>query len=367
MPGAADLTAHIVRESPVVRSPRVLQLQGMFDIPPAQKTWLEWDVRLPLGEREWNIGLIVGPSGAGKSTVARELFADAVVRDFDWPADRAILDAFPQALPTKDVVAALSAVGFGSPPSWLRPYRVLSTGERFRATVARALAERSGLVVIDEFTSVVDRQVAQVASHAIQKAVRRAGRQLIAVTCHYDVLDWLQPDWVYQPHSGEYQWRCLQRHPPMDIRVYPVHRAVWSAFRQHHYLSGELLPSAHCFGAWVGEECVAFTSYRHFPHPRCRDIKMGHRLVVLPDYQGLGLGGRLDDWLGEWLRERGFRYRNTVAHPAMVRYYARSPRWRLIRHAASLASGRRNASFAAAQTMPRRLGLLTFEYVPEAA
>lgn len=176
MPRAADLAAHIVRESAVVRSPRVLQLEGMFDLPAAQKARLEWDVRLPLSERAWHVGLIVGPSGAGKSTVARELFGDAVVRDFAWPADRALIDAFPAALGIKDVVGCLSSVGFSSPPSWLRPFGVLSTGEQFRATVARALAERHGLVVIDEFTSTVDRQVAKVASHAVQNTAKRASR-----------------------------------------------------------------------------------------------------------------------------------------------------------------------------------------------
>jgi ABC-type ATPase with predicted acetyltransferase domain len=35
---------------------------------------------------------------------------------------------------------------------------------------------------VDEFTSVVDRQVAKVASHTVQKAVRRQSRQLVAVT-----------------------------------------------------------------------------------------------------------------------------------------------------------------------------------------
>ncbi|MEV1247900.1 hypothetical protein [Nonomuraea sp. NPDC049750] len=63
----------------------------------------------------------------------------------------------------KDIVALLGAVGLSSPPAWLRPYRTLSNGEAFRASIARALAESGDLVVIDEFTSVVDRQVAKVA------------------------------------------------------------------------------------------------------------------------------------------------------------------------------------------------------------
>lgn len=66
-----------------------------------------------------------------------------------------------------------------------------------RVDIARTLLSEKQLAVFDEFTSVVDREVAQVASYAISKAVRRTKKQFIAVTCHYDVIDWLEPDWVF--------------------------------------------------------------------------------------------------------------------------------------------------------------------------
>ena len=96
------------------------------------------------------------------------------------------------------------AVGFGSVPSWLKPFDVLSNGEKMRVELARAMLQ-SDFVVFDEFTSVVDRQVAQTASMAINKAVHRMNKQFIAVTCHYDVLEWLQPDWVFDTN----EMRCF--------------------------------------------------------------------------------------------------------------------------------------------------------------
>ena len=69
-----------------------------------------------------------------------------------------------------------------------------------RVDLARALLEKN-FVVFDEFTSVVDRQVAQTACLAIQKAVKRANKKFIAVSCHYDILDWLQPDWVFDTNT----------------------------------------------------------------------------------------------------------------------------------------------------------------------
>lgn len=322
----------IRNEVPIVTTPRVLQVAAIFDVPPAQTSVVSIEADLPLHERPWHVGLIVGPSGAGKSSTARALFGDALCDGFDWSHDRAIVDDFPADLAIRDITGLFTSVGFGSAPAWLRPFRVLSTGEQFRATLARALAETyttRDLVVFDEFTSVIDRQVAQVASHALQKTIRRMDRQFVAVSCHYDIIDWLQPDWVFQPHTGAFVWRSLQRHPPLPLAIHQVDRAAWRLFAPHHYLSSELHTGAKCFGAFLDNgDCVAFTSYIHFMHPRTDNIKMGHRLVVLPDYQGLGIAGRLDDWLGQYLYDRGLRYRNTVAHPAMIAYYSRSPRWR---------------------------------------
>src|SRR5215813_6358040 len=112
----------IRRSVPVEQTFRVRQLEGMFDVPPSKRSEQTWTVSIDLPE-QWNIGLIVGPSGAGKSTVARELFGDGLVRGWDWPEDKSILDAFPTGTSIRDIVDVLSCVGFSSPPSWVRPFR----------------------------------------------------------------------------------------------------------------------------------------------------------------------------------------------------------------------------------------------------
>jgi GNAT superfamily N-acetyltransferase len=351
---------------PVARSPRVLQVAGMFDLPLEDKASLTLRASLPLGERPWSIGLVTGPSGAGKSTLARHLWPGAMAGRHDWPADAALVDGFPASMGIREVTGLLSAVGLSSPPAWVRPYRTLSNGEAFRADVARALAGRDGLVVIDEFTSVVDRQVAKVASHAVQKAVRRSGRQLVAVTCHYDVEDWLQPDWAYDVAAAELSWRQVQPHPPVRLGVHAADRSLWPLFARHHYLSAGIHQSARCFAAFHQGRPVAFAAYLHFPHPRAKNIKVSHRVVVLPDWQGLGIGGRLSEWLGQHLHEQGLRFRATTAHPARIAYYARSPRWRLQPSAAPPGvHGPRSAGrFRASQGALRRLSTRTFEYAP---
>ena len=172
----------------------------MFDVEFAGETVRRWDVDLPLPD-DWAVGLIVGPSGSGKTTIARQLFgADLVDRGlaYAWPADASILDAFPEALDVRTITDMLYAVGFGSVPHWLAPYRVLSTGEQFRATLARLMLDGDGdLVVCDEFTSPLNREVAQSVSIAIGKTARRAGKRFVAISPHADIAPWLLPDWTY--------------------------------------------------------------------------------------------------------------------------------------------------------------------------
>ena len=95
---------------------------------------------------------------------------------------------------------------------------------------------------------------------------------------------------------------------------------------------------------------------------------MGHRLVVLPDWQGLGIGGRLDDWLGQHLYDQGLRYRNVIAHPVMIRYYAASPRWQeTAPQRKTLSTGASRNSLRVAALDPRALGTRSYQYVPPKA
>src|SRR5690606_32144857 len=151
---------------------------------------------------------------------------------------------------------ACQAVGFNTIPAWLRPFAVLSNGERFRAELARRLVEshEGDTIVVDEFSSVVDRQVAQIGAHAVQKWVRRNGRRFVAVTCHYDVEDWLQPDWVFEPASRECRWRSVHPRPQLPIEIAPVGYEAWELFAPFHYPTAELNKAARCVVLFAGEE-----------------------------------------------------------------------------------------------------------------
>lgn len=154
--------------------------------------------------KEWSIGAIIGSSGTGKTVIAKHLFeGKGYVSGFEY-THSSVLDDMPATATTNEIELAFSSVGFSSPPSWLKPYNVLSTGEKMRVDLARAVLESNELIVFDEFTSVVDRTVAKTASLAIQKTIRKTNKKFVAVSCHKDILEWLQPDWVYDTDAKSF-------------------------------------------------------------------------------------------------------------------------------------------------------------------
>jgi hypothetical protein len=153
-----------------------------------------WEVpsKIP---NQFKIGLIVGSSGSGKSTMLKEF---GVEETPIWDNNKAIISHFENP---DDGINKLSSVGFNSIPSWYKPYNVLSNGEKFRADLARKI--KSG-AVIDEYTSVVDRAVAKSATAALSRYIKNNDiHNVILSSCHHDIIDWLEPDWVLDMDSGE--------------------------------------------------------------------------------------------------------------------------------------------------------------------
>lgn len=345
----------VVIETPVSRSPRARQIEAIFDVPPQGKARIEFHGSAPIEERDWNVGLIVGPSGCGKSTLLRQLFGDPA--PLEW-SGASVLDDFSSALSVQEISEVCQAVGFNTIPAWLRPYAVLSNGEKFRVELGRRLIETDGGIVMDEFTSVVDRQVAQIGSHAVQKYVRRAGKRFVAASCHYDIVDWLQPDWVLEPATMTFQWRALQRRPALECEIARVPWDVWRVFAPFHYLTADLHRSAKCFALFVGGRLAAFAGMMYRPHPKARDIWGLSRLVTLPDFQGLGLAFVLSDRLAAAYKALRLRMHTYPAHPALVRAFDKSPVWALRKRPGEFSTRSQSAGIGSAGGRP----CAVFEY-----
>ena len=351
--------------TPIHDSFRVRQLAGMFDLPVSSETSQRFNVELPSLEEDWQIGLIVGPSGSGKSTIAKAAFGEALHLSTDWPADHAVIDGFGERS-VKEITHALSCVGFSSPPAWLRPYAVLSNGEKFRCDLARSLLAEKPLIVFDEFTSVVDRTVERIGSAAVSKAIRsgRIQRRFVAVSCHYDIAEWLEPDWVLDMANGKLDRlaRGRLRRPPIALRILRVDRSAWHVFKRHHYLNSELNAAAGCFVAMIENSPAAFTAVLPFPHPHCPGWRE-HRTVCLPDFQGLGIGHALAEFVASLYAASGKPYTSVTSHPAMIRHRARSKLWVMTRSPSRAARGASRAMAAMTRTSSFTRLTAGFRYV----
>lgn len=183
----------IDKKNKVDKTFRVSKIMADFDVDTKHSNeHFEGDFDLP---EEWNVGIIVGKSGTGKTTIAKDMFGEELISGFKYN-HKSVIDDMPKNKSVEDISKAFYSVGFGSVPSWLKPYAVLSNGEKMRVDIARSILEKD-FIVFDEFTSVVDREVAKVASMAVSKAIRKQNKKFIAVTCHYDVIDYLEPDWIF--------------------------------------------------------------------------------------------------------------------------------------------------------------------------
>ena len=314
-------------ECDIFDSQRVRLVAQRFGMKLEKKARERFEVEVPGLEEEWKIGAIVGPSGSGKTTVARAAFGEAMWEGKEWPEDRAVVDALGE-VGAEEVTRALGAVGLNSPPAWVKPYGALSKGEQFRCDVARALLSGQELVVVDEFSSVVDRKAAQVGSAAVARAVRegKLGGRLVAVTCHYDVLPWLQADWVLDMAEGRLERRRLRR-PAVRLRLFVARQRAWQQFRRHHYLDAKLNPFSVCYLAAIEEQPVAFAAV--LPLAGKKGFRRISRLVVLPDYQGIGIGGHFLQAVAMHLTGMGFGVTLTTSHPAMLSALERSGRWKV--------------------------------------
>lgn len=325
--------------SPVATSFRCIKAANSLDIDASKKASHHFAVSADI-KSDYSIGLIVGASGSGKTTLAKHVWGEDCFDEILDPA-KPVIDQFPDEYSYDECAAMLSGVGLTSVVCWIRPAYTLSNGQRARAEVALQMARGDGdkVTVIDEWTSVVDRTVAKVMSHCIQKHARKTGKRIVLLSCHYDVADWLNPDWVIDCNRQEYIDRRLlcrdfRRNETLAFDVREVDSSTWRYFSKYHYLS-ENLPGGiiKTYGLFHGDAQIGFQCFANYvPHrDKKAPMKMhSNRTVIHPDYAGLGMGIKLINETSEIMVRDGFEVWAKFSSTPVYLSMSRQKCWKLV-------------------------------------
>jgi len=221
----------------------------------------------------------------------------------------------------------------------LRPVCTLSNGQKARAEAAILMCNND-MTVIDEWTSVVDRTVAKVMSHCIQKHTRKENKRIVLLSCHYDVLEWLNPDWVIDCNKQEYVDRRsvrldFKRTERLQFDIRETTRNTWKYFSKYHYLT-DTMPGGHTkiFGLWHDQNQIGFICYANYvPYRKSqRNQKMimhANRIVIHPDYAGMGLGIMMTNESAKYL-SKWYKIMCKFSSVPIYKSMKKSPFWKIV-------------------------------------
>ena len=240
-----------------------------FDIQNKEETEVEVSFNLSEAKNfDWNIGVIYGSSGSGKTTILKRM-GELSKSNFD--SEKPLISNFDWLEP-KEATLLLTSMGLSSVPTWLRPFHLLSNGEQYRAELAYKVgkAKDDEVILVDEYTSVVDRDVAKAMSFALQKYIRKTNKRIILASCHFDIMEWLMPDWTCSPQKGGVLERgqyLRQGKPKIELQVNRVESDTWNFFKKHHYLTEDCSKGLGKFFLFDLERCANRNKCVYIPQP----------------------------------------------------------------------------------------------------
>ena len=120
-------------------------------------------------------------------------------------------------------------------------------------------------------------------------------------------------------------------------------RGEWAKFRRYHYLSSELCSAATCYGLYDGKKIVGFMGILHQPHSVTKNIKRVSRIVVLPDYQGIGLGYKFLCAVAKHYKSMGYEFSIVTSAKNFIKKLKGSDHWTMARYSVNHCSSEKSA------------------------
>ncbi len=309
----------------IISSKRVLATVEAFGIPLNKRFSVINNLEIDI--KPGDIVYVTGESGAGKSLLLKELikhvsryeniFGKVIVeKDIKIDDDELLIDSIGRD--TADAIRLLSMVGLNDAYIFLRRYRELSDGQKYRYRIAKLLYNNSNgkyTLALDEFCSLLDRDTAKVVAYLLAKVARINKYTLLLATAHDDLKHDLKPNVIIRKSYGsnillEYN---VNNNNSNDFRCSLLDRVKiekgsikdWQVLEEFHYRSGKPFGVKHVFKAVIDNTIAGVIVYS-IPPLSCkgRNIALGRiidvdeinrdfitisRVVVLPKFRGIGL------------------------------------------------------------------------------
>ena len=300
-------------------SDRVLEIADAFGvgIDESHKHIIVENLTIP----DFNILYLTGMSGSGKSSLLNEFKKIYSFKEpeIDTETNLPIIDTIGKDV--DEALYLLNLVGLGEAFLYVKPYKLLSDGQKYRYKIAKIIESGQKVWCIDEFCSFLDRTTAKIVSYNVQKIARKLGVKVIVATAHNDLQAYLQADYVFDFGMGEgltiERFTQKPKNPFMEfIKIEEGTIEDYKKLGKYHYKNTEakfvkkifkmlynnLLIGVAVYSApkqqlvgrniyfgkkYVNEKGVPILSDVN------RDIIMGSRFIIHPMFRGIGLGAEL--------------------------------------------------------------------------
>lgn len=263
--------------------------------------------------------LITGASGVGKSLLLRNI-ARHFLATRNTPNKIDENKSIAEIISCEDagkVIRYLSKFGLGEPRILIGPFSQLSDGQKERFLIALALLQGIGPLILDEFTTRLDRRTAQIVAINLGKILRFNKQGAFIASCHNDIVDFLKPDIHIELHANG-KHRILNKKAKstsilesLEIQIKKGTIDDYKELSRYHYENDNpndidmLAPlvdhvvTAYSKGEVIGVNlCIrpwpkAFEIFPEFSEIN-KHILQSFRVIVHPQYRGIGLTKAID-------------------------------------------------------------------------
>ena len=146
--------------------------------------------------------------------------------------------------------------------------------------------------------------------------------------------------WYKQNANGFYD----SPRPQKEFTIRSCGREEWIKFRKYHYLNTEIASACQCYGLFdANNDIIGFMGVLHQPHGINKKIKRVSRLVILPDYQGIGLGSKFLNEIAKIYVNNGYDFSIKTSAKNLINSLKKQNNWCLISYGISNCTSNKSA------------------------